>query len=135
MSEPTIPAAVVAGNLATTVTVTFLGVQLGVSPGFLVAGLVGALAGLMLLNTVPSSGDTFAELAKTTWRRLGVVVASAGMAGYMAPLIGRWLGTQTQTEFGAVAAAIGFCAQGVAPIALERVKAWVRPAGKTGEGA
>ena len=42
---------------------------------------------MALLNTVPSTGDTWRELGKTSMRRVGVAVASSAFAGYATPIL------------------------------------------------
>lgn len=74
---------------AATVTVpvlTIFGVPLGLRPDILVAGFGGALAAIILLNSVPGTGDTWRALLSTTWRRMAVVAASSITAGYLVPL-------------------------------------------------
>jgi hypothetical protein len=74
---------------AATVTVpvlTIFGVPLGLRPDILVAGFGGALAAIILLNSVPSSGDTWREMLRTSTRRMAVVLASSVTAGYLVPL-------------------------------------------------
>jgi len=74
---------------AATVTVpvlTIFGVPLGLRPDILVAGFGGALAAIILLNSVPSTGDTWREMLRTTARRMAVVLASSVTAGYLVPL-------------------------------------------------
>jgi len=64
---------------------TIYGVSLGLRADVLLAGFMGAVAAIALLNTVPSTGDTWLELLRTTLRRVSVAVASAFVAGYLAP--------------------------------------------------
>jgi NaMN:DMB phosphoribosyltransferase len=64
------------------------GVSLGLRPDVLLAGFAGAVAAMALLNSEPSSGDTWRELLRTSLRRVGVAVASSATAGYLAPLLG-----------------------------------------------
>lgn len=95
MAEPTtLTAATVATSMLVTATVAavapelqFGGVQLGLRPDVLLAGFAGAVAGVALLNTVPSSGDTPRELLVTSARRVLVISLSTVMAGYLAPLV------------------------------------------------
>lgn len=63
------------------------GVPLGLRADVLLAGFSGAVAAMALLNTVPSTGDTWRELLRTNGRRLGVAVASSATAGYLTPLL------------------------------------------------
>lgn len=75
--------------LASTVTVSSLevaGVPLGLRPDLLIAGFSGSLAAIVLLNTVPSSGDTWRSLLRTTTRRMAVAATSSLTAGYLTPM-------------------------------------------------
>jgi drug/metabolite transporter (DMT)-like permease len=67
--------------------VTAFGVPLGLRADVLVAGLLGSLIGIILLNTVPGSIDTWPELVRTTLRRMAVAGASAILAGYSTPVV------------------------------------------------
>lgn len=87
MPEPTTTAlATVATAAATVPALTVLGVPLGLRADVLIAGFGGALAAIALLNAVPGSGDTWRELLRTTWRRVGFSAASSVTAGYLAPV-------------------------------------------------
>ena len=88
MPEPISPAAatLVAANVAVPTLVAF-GVNLGLRPDVLVAGFAGALAAIVLLNSVPSEGDTWQHLLRTTWRRMAVALASSLVAGYLTPML------------------------------------------------
>jgi hypothetical protein len=46
----------------------------------------GSVVAMVLLNTVPGTGDTWRELIRTTMRRMAVAVASSLTAGYLTPL-------------------------------------------------
>lgn len=86
MAEPTSVASatlIMAG--ATVPALTAFGVPLGLRADILLAGFFGALAAVVLLNSVPSTGDTWRELLRTTGRRAGVAIASAVTAGYLTP--------------------------------------------------
>ncbi|MES2972378.1 MAG: hypothetical protein V4757_02160 [Pseudomonadota bacterium] len=74
---------VVAG--AAVPVLTIWGVSLGLRADVLLAGFMGAVAAIALLNTVPSTGDTWVELLRTTARRIGVALAGSVTAGYLAP--------------------------------------------------
>jgi hypothetical protein len=84
------PAATATATLvASTVAVSSLeafGVPLGLRVDLLVAGFSGSLAAIVLLNTVPSTGDTWQALVSTSGRRMAVAVASALTAGYLTPM-------------------------------------------------
>ena len=86
MPEPTSTAVttlILAG--AAVPALTAFGVPLGLRADVLLAGFLGALAAIALLNTVPSTGDTLLELVRTTGRRIFVSVASSVTAGYLVP--------------------------------------------------
>ena len=89
MPEPIVSPAVATLGAATAAipTIVAFGVNLGLRPDILVAGFAGALAAIVLLNTVPSEGDTWQQLLKTTCRRISVVMASSLVAGYLTPLV------------------------------------------------
>lgn len=89
MPEPIVSPAVATLGAATAAipTIVAFGVNLGLRPDILVAGFAGALAGIVLLNTVPNEGDTWQHLLKTTGRRISVVMASALVAGYLTPVV------------------------------------------------
>ena len=80
-------AATLAGATAALPALTAFGVNLGLQPAVLVAGFAGALVAIVLLNTVPTTGDTWQHLLRTTLRRLGVAVTSSLAAGYLTPLV------------------------------------------------
>lgn len=90
MAEPVIAPAAAGYTLvaaaATMPALTFFGVPLGLRPDLLIAGFSGALAAIVLLNSVPSTGDTWRELLRTAIRRMAVVLASSLTAGYLTPL-------------------------------------------------
>lgn len=89
MPEPLIsPAAATLGAATAAVpTLVAFGVNLGLRPDVLVAGFAGALAAIVLLNSVPAEGDTWQHLLRTTWRRMGVALASSLVAGYLTPML------------------------------------------------
>lgn len=89
MPEPTIPttAAVTLATQAAAVPVlTVLGISLGLRPDILVAGFAGAVVAMALLNSVPSTGDTWQQLLRDSLRRMMVALASSATAGYLTPL-------------------------------------------------
>lgn len=75
-----------AGSIAVP-ALTVAGIPLGLRPEILIAGFSGALVAIILLNSVPSSGDTWSELLRTTLRRMMFAIASSLTAGYLAPLV------------------------------------------------
>ena len=88
MPEPTSTAA--ATLMAAGVTIpmlTVFGVPLGLRADLLIAGFFGSLVAIILLNSVPSIGDTWEQLIRTTLRRMFVAFASSITAGYLTPLV------------------------------------------------
>jgi hypothetical protein len=65
---------------------TAFGVNLGLRADVLIAGFFGSLVAIILLNSVPSVGDTWQHLVRTTFKRMFVAVASSVTAGYLTPL-------------------------------------------------
>ena len=89
MPEPTSTTAAVATLTATSLTVPMLsvfGVSLGLRADVLIAGFFGSLVAIILLNSVPSAGDTWPHLVRTTFKRMFVALASSVTAGYLTPL-------------------------------------------------
>ena len=66
--------------------ITAFGVPLGLRADVLIAGFFGSLVAIILLNSVPSEGDTWEHLVRTTFKRMFVAVASSVTAGYLTPL-------------------------------------------------
>lgn len=95
MPEPASTAVTAASAATTTLAaataavpaLTAFGVNLGLRPDVLVAGFAGALAAIVLLNSVPTEGDTWTHLLRTTWRRIAVAIASSLVAGYLTPTL------------------------------------------------
>lgn len=75
-----------AGSIAVP-ALTIAGIPLGLRPEILIAGFAGSLVAIILLNSVPASGDTWSALLRTTLRRMMVALASSLTAGYLAPMI------------------------------------------------
>ncbi|TXH90358.1 MAG: hypothetical protein E6Q78_05305 [Rhodoferax sp.] len=89
MPEPTSTAAAAATYAAAGLSVPFItafGVPLGLRADVLIAGFFGSLVAIILLNSVPSEGDTWQHLVRTTFKRIFVAVASSVTAGYLTPL-------------------------------------------------
>jgi hypothetical protein len=88
MPEPilTPSAALLAASPPAVAMLTAFGINTGVRPDVLVAGFAGALVAIVLLGSVPSEGDTWQHLLRTTGRRVGVALASSITAGYLTPL-------------------------------------------------
>ena len=88
MPEPTSTAVATLVAVGASVPVlTAFGVPLGLRADVLLAGLLGALSAIALLNSVPSTGDTWRELLRTTARRFFVAAASCFTAGYLVPAL------------------------------------------------
>lgn len=75
-----------AGSIAVP-ALTVAGIPLGLRPEILIAGFSGALVAIILLNSVPATGDTWSELLRTTMRRMMFAIASSLTAGYLAPMV------------------------------------------------
>lgn len=87
MAEPaTTAVATLAAATAAVPLLTIFGVPLGLRADLLIAGFAGSLVAIVLLNSVPAEGDTFAHLCRTTLRRMFVALASSLTAGYLTPL-------------------------------------------------
>lgn len=88
MVEPTTTTTVTlaAGSLAVP-ALTVAGIPLGLRPEILIAGFAGSLVAIILLNSVPSTGDTWSALLRTTLRRMMFAIASSLTAGYLAPMV------------------------------------------------
>ena len=87
MPEPTTTAAAtLAATAAAVPTLIAFGVPLGLRADLLIAGFAGSLVAIVLLNSVPSVGDTWEALLRTTLRRMTVAMASSLTAGYLTPL-------------------------------------------------
>lgn len=87
VTDPISPAAAtIAAASAAVPALTAFGIHLGLRPDVLVAGFGGALVAIVLLNSVPSTGDTWQQLIRTTLRRMTVTLASSITAGYLTPV-------------------------------------------------
>lgn len=87
MPEPITPAAATLTAAPPAVAMlTAFGINLGLRPDVLVAGFAGALVAIVLLNSVPSEGDTWKHLVRTTGLRFAVALCSSLTAGYLTPL-------------------------------------------------
>lgn len=89
MPEPTsttLAAATYAAAGMTVPVITAFGIPLGLRADVLIAGFFGSLVAIILLNSVPSEGDTWQHLVRTTFKRIFVAVASSVTAGYLTPM-------------------------------------------------
>lgn len=122
MPEPTTTAsATLIAASATVPIITAFGVPLGLRADLLVAGFSGSLVGIILLNTVPGTSDTWRELLRTTTKRMFVALASSLTAGYLTPLMLLLSHTPDNVVLGA-AFAVGGGAQQVLMFAILRLK-------------
>lgn len=124
MAEPTSTALAAATFVATSVSLpvlTVLGIPLGLRVDLLIAGFFGSLVAIILLNSVPSTGDTWRELVRTTLRRMFVAVASSLTAGYLTPLVLLVANLPEPLVIG-VAFAVGGGAQQVLMSAILRIR-------------
>lgn len=119
-----------AGSIAVP-TLTIAGIPLGLRPEILIAGFAGSLVAIILLNSVPSSGDTWSALLRTTLRRMMVALTSSLTAGYLAPLV-MLIGQLPDAAQLGTAFAVGGGAQRVLLAVLRRI---VPPEPSREEGA
>lgn len=119
MPEPTSTATYAATTLALPALTAF-GVLLGLRPELLIAGFSGSLTAIILLNSVPGTGDTWPELIRTTLRRMAVTLASSLTAGYLTPLAMLLASVPHELLVGS-AFAIGGGAQQVLTAAIRRI--------------
>ena len=121
MPEPTTSAGLsISAGIAGTGVITAMGVSLGLRVDILIAGFLGALVAMTFFNTVPSSGDTFPHLIRTTLRRMAFAFASSLTAGYLTPLA-MLLATLPESVILGGAFAVGGGAQKVLLFAIHRV--------------
>lgn len=121
MPEPTsTAAATLAAAAATIPMISAFGVPLGLRVDLLIAGFAGSLVAIILLNSVPSTGDTWRELVRATVRRMMVAFASSLTAGYLTPLAMLVAALPESLLLGA-AFAVGGGAQQVLMFAIRRL--------------
>lgn len=122
MAEPTTAAGVTyaATGIAVPVIVAF-GVPLGLRADVLVAGFLGSVSAIILMNTVPSRGDTRAELMRTALERMFVAIASALTAGYLTPMV-LLIANLPEPVFLGAAFAVGGSAQHALRRAINRIQ-------------
>ena len=133
MDEPattTTAVTLAAGSIAVP-ALTVAGIPLGRRPESLIAGFSGALVAIILLNSVPSSGDPWPELLRTPLRRMAFAAASSLTAGYLAPMV-MLIGQLPDAAQLGSAFAVGGGAQRVLLSVLRRV---VPPSPSREEGA
>jgi len=118
------PAASTAGIAIAAGTITVTGSIFGVQYDALLAGFFGGLVSLSFLP--PTSA----------WKIAGSVAGSAILAGFFAPILAAagvnyfpWLQTVGDFTRIAAAAALGICWQALLPAGLNRMRAWILPAG------
>jgi hypothetical protein len=135
MPEPTTTTAM-ATVVAASTTVPMLeafGVSIGLRPDVLIAGFAGALVAIVLLDSVPSVGDTWQHLVRSTVRRIFVALASSITAGYLTPLLLLMSNLPDSLLLG-LAFAIGSGSQKYLRSALERLQFNPRPTNPTDNG-
>ena len=89
MAEPTSTATAVtiASAAVSTSALTAFGVPLGLRADVLLAGFLGSLIAIILLNTVPGNNDPLRDMVRLAFRRMAVAGASSLTAGYLTPLV------------------------------------------------
>ena len=128
MPDPvsTTATATLAAASVTVPVLTAFGVPLGLRPDLLVAGFAGSLVAIVLLNSVPSTGDTWRLLVRTPVRRMAVALASSLTAGYLTPLAMLIAAVPEPLLLGS-AFAVGGGAQQVLMFAIRRFSGAVAP--------
>lgn len=121
----------VAANVTVTALTAF-GIPLGLRADLMVAGFSGGLVAIILLATVPSSGDTWRSLLRDTTRRMAVVLASSLTAGYLTPLMAMLITNVPEPLLLSSAFVVGGGAQHVFGGLIQRFAARAR--GVAGEG-
>ena len=134
MPELTTTAINLAAGALAVQTITVAGVHLGLRPDLLVGGFSGAVVAIVLLNTVPSVGDTWRHMVRTTARRMSVACASSLTAGYLTPPFGPLLTAVLGADGGVMTGAfvVGAGAQWALAGVVARMRAALR---KGAEGA
>lgn len=123
MAEPTSTTAAVTTIAAAGVSINVIsafGVSLGLRADLLIAGFFGSLVAIILLNSVPGTGDTWQQLMRTTLRRMFVALASSLTAGYLTPLA-MLLANVPETLLLSAAFATGGGAQKVLAFVIKRL--------------
>jgi hypothetical protein len=118
-------------SLAASSSLVLFGVPLELRIDVLMAGFGGALAGVILLNTVPATDDTWRDLLRSTLKRMGVTIASSLTAGYLVPLV-LLLGSVPPSLMLAFAFVVGAGAQKILARYVMRVAAQAAPAEQGG---
>lgn len=134
MPEPTTAAAHLAAGAVAVQTIQIAGIHLGLRPDLLVGGFSGAVVAIVLLNTVPSVGDTWRHMVRTTARRMSVACASSLTAGYLTPPFGPLLTSVLGADGGVMTGAfiVGAGAQWALAGVVQRMR---RTLGRDAEGA
>jgi len=122
MPEPTsTAAATISASGLSIPTIIIFGIPLGLRPDILIAGFFGSIVAIILLNSVPSGGDTRDELLRTTFKRMGVAIASSLTAGYLTPLAPLIIAAMPDPLLSGIAFAVGAGAQKVLVSAIARI--------------
>lgn len=106
------------------------GVPLGLRADVLIAGFCGSLVAIILLNSVPATGDTWQHLIRTTAKRIFVALASSITAGYLTPMA-LLIWSLPDSMFLGAAFGVGGGAQRVLLMLMSRLDA---AAARAGEG-
>ncbi len=121
MAEPTSTATATVALAAVAVPpLVVMGISTGLRPDMLLAGFAGSLVSIVLLNTVPASGDTWQHMLRTTARRAFTALASAALAGYLGPTMLELAGIPERMAL-ALSFVAGAGAQNVLQLAMARV--------------
>lgn len=129
MAEPVSSSSLGTAAVLAAPLLTVLGVSTGLRTDVLMAGFAGSLASMVLLNTVPSLGDTWIELIRTTAKRMSTAAASSLMAGYLAPALLDVVGV-SESKTLALSFVAGAGAQWVLKAAVDRLSGVVQAGSK-----
>lgn len=110
---------------------TIFGVNMGLQLNVLFAGFVGSLAAISLLNLVPSTGDTWQHLVRTTFKRMFFTLASSAVAGYLTPMV-MVLANMSDATFLGIAFGIGGGAQRVLLWSISKITPGAPPSPPAG---
>lgn len=86
MAEPTSTTVAAVTTIAAANVITAFGVSIGLRADILIAGFSGSIISIIFFNKVPSTGDTWPHLIRTTMQRMLFVLASSLTAGYLTPV-------------------------------------------------
>ena len=130
LPEPTTTASAAVAAAVPTIAVpiiTLLGFSTGLRPDVLLAGFLGGLIGIVLLDSSPGAVDNWRNMLATSTRRLFVMVAASLTAGYLTPMAQVLLSLSDNVTL-SVAAVVGASAQHTLRAFVDRLQTTLRTA-------